>query len=62
MTPQKKLSRIRASLGVNKIEKFPENVASDEVSHFMMITEYKFNNTNTKIQNKSSRIWKNINR
>ena len=48
MTPEKKLRRLRANLGVNNIEKFPENVASDEVSHFMMITEYKFNNTNTK--------------
>ena len=48
MTPQQKLTRIKQSLGVNTIEKFPDNVASDEVSHFMMITEYKFRNTNTK--------------
>ena len=48
MTPQQKLTRIKQSLGVNTIEKFPDNVASDEVSHFMMITEYQFRNTNTK--------------
>ena len=48
MSPQQKLTRIKQSLGVNTIEKFPDNVASDEVSHFMMITEYQFRNTNTK--------------
>ena len=48
MTPQQKLTRIKQSLGVSAIEKFPDNVASDEVSHFMMITEYQFRNTNTK--------------
>ena len=48
MTPQEKLDNIKRSLGVTSIEKFPENVASDEVGHFMMITEYQFKNTNTK--------------
>tara|TARA_Y100000816_G_C26072706_1_gene564406 strand:+ start:540 stop:1652 length:1113 start_codon:yes stop_codon:yes gene_type:complete len=48
MSPQEKLENIKRSLGVSTIEKFPENVASDEVGHFMMITEYQFKNTNTK--------------
>lgn len=48
MSPQEKLENIKRSLGVTTIEKFPENVASDEVGHFMMITEYQFKNTNTK--------------
>ena len=48
MSPQEKLENIKRSLGVTSIEKFPENVASDEVGHFMMITEYQFKNTNTK--------------
>ena len=48
MSPQEKLNNLRRTVGVSEIEKFPDNVASDEVSHFMMITEYKFNNTNTK--------------
>ena len=49
MSPQEKLNNLRRTVGVSEIEKFPDNVASDEVSHFMMITEYKFNNTNTNI-------------
>jgi len=48
MSPQEKLNNIKRSLGVTAIEKFPENVASDEVGHFMMITEYQYKNTNTK--------------
>lgn len=48
MSPDQKLNNIRGKLGVNSIDKFPNNVASEEVSHFMMITEYEFKNTNTK--------------
>ena len=48
MSPQEKLNNIKRSLGVTTIEKFPENVATDEVGHFMMITEYQYKNTNTK--------------
>ena len=48
MTPVEKLNRIKQSIGVNTIEKFPENVATEEVQHFMVITEYEFKNTNSK--------------
>lgn len=48
MSPQEKLNNIRQTIGNVTIEKFPENVASDEVGHFMMITEYQYKNTNTK--------------
>ncbi len=48
MSPQEKLNNIRQTIGNVTIEKFPDNVASDEVGHFMMITEYQYNNTNTK--------------
>ena len=48
MTPSEKLNNIKQSIGVNTIEKFPENVATEEVQHFMVITEYEFKNTNSK--------------
>ena len=56
MSPQEKLNNLRRTVGVSEIEKFPDNVASDEVSHFMMITEYKFNNTNTKTKDALTEI------
>ena len=48
MSPAEKLDSVRRSVGVNELVKFPENVASEEVGHFMLITEYEFKNTNKK--------------